>query len=66
VEQAAHIVIGRGFDVFNRLGAGFVEKVYENTSTREIQHRDPALFLELNFTGLRLRIRRIVNNHELN
>jgi GxxExxY protein len=39
VEQAAYIVIGCGFDVLNRLGAGFAEKVYANALAYEIQER---------------------------
>jgi GxxExxY protein len=39
VEQAAHVVIGCGFDVLNRLGGGFVEKVYENALAYEIRER---------------------------
>jgi GxxExxY protein len=39
VERAAHVVIGCGFDVLNRLGVGFVEKVYENALVHEIQER---------------------------
>jgi GxxExxY protein len=39
VEQAAHVVISCGFDVLNRLGVGFVEKVYENALAHEIRER---------------------------
>jgi GxxExxY protein len=43
VEHAAHVVIGCGFDVLNRLGVGFVERVYENALAFEIQERGLSL-----------------------
>ena len=43
-------IIGAAFEVSNVLGAGFLEKVYEN-----------ALNVELNFSKPKVEIKRIVN-----
>lgn len=42
-EHAAHAVIGCSFDVLNKPGAGFVEKIYENAPAHEIQKRGLAI-----------------------
>ena len=49
IEALTERVIGAGFEVFNTLGQGFVESVYQNALVHELRSRNLDVGLEVPF-----------------
>ncbi len=49
IEALTERIIGAGFEVFNTLGQGFVESVYQNALVHELRGRDLDVGLEVPF-----------------
>ncbi|MCW2235817.1 GxxExxY protein [Azospirillum canadense] len=49
IEALTERIIGAGFEVFNTLGQGFIESVYQNALVHELRGRDLDVGLEIPF-----------------
>jgi hypothetical protein len=61
LDEISERIIGCAFTVANALGAGFLEKVYENALAHELTKAGLAVCLLMNFANPRLEVRRRVN-----